>query len=150
MFADPGRAYVYFIYGMYFCFNVVCEPDGVGAAVLVRGGKPVTGINRMAERRGIPGADDPAPLSERQLAKIGSGPGKLCQALAIRRDEHNGTDLTDKGSPLFITAGTSVSDMDVLVGSRIGIREARERPWRFGIRGSCGVSRHPFVIAGPE
>ena len=110
MFGPPGRAYVYFIYGMYDCFNVVCEPEGSGAAVLVRAVHPEVGWREMWERRfagkpmpawfagaGGSAPGRPAPASARlprAVRNLTSGPGKLCRAMAITRGEHNGAVLT--------------------------------------------------------
>lgn len=111
MFGPPGRAYVYFIYGMYDCFNVVCEPAGSGAAVLIRAVHPQVGWREMWERRfpgkpmpGWPAAETAAPgrpapaRLPRPVRNLTSGPGKLCRALAITRGEHNGAILTEAPS----------------------------------------------------
>lgn len=95
MFGPPGVAYVYFIYGMYDCFNVVCEPAGSGAAVLIRALEPVVGLEAMGANR-----SRGKPVPDRELA---SGPGKLCRAMDITRARHNGWVLgwgrRDSGSP---------------------------------------------------
>ncbi len=145
MFDRPGLAYVYFIYGMYYCFNVVCEPAGTGAAVLIRAAEPVAGCTRMFARR-KPGAPMPdEPLSQKQRGLLASGPGKLCQALAITRDEHNGLDLCSGASTLWIEAPSRTpASGEVLTGRRIGIREAQETPWRFGLADSYALSPYRF------
>jgi len=122
LFGPPGFAYVYFIYGMYYCLNVSCEPDGQAGGVLIRALEPVQGLATMAKLRKLP--PDPKP----QL--LTSGPGRLCQALDITRAEHNGLDVTDPSSCLRI------EDDRYKVGSvgvtpRIGIRHAAELPARF-------------------
>lgn len=127
MFGPPGRLYVYRSYGIHWCANVVCEPEGHGAALLLRAAEPVRGLAAMRRRRGV----EPARL-------LCSGPGRLCQALGI--------DGTMNGSvvgagPVRIAAGDPVRD--VLVGPRIGISVAVDRPWRFGVAGSPHLSR-PF------
>jgi DNA-3-methyladenine glycosylase len=151
MFDSPGLAYVYLIYGMYHCFNVVCEEKGTGAAVLIRAATPETGVRRMCERRGIPVTDADARsdsvLIEKYEKKIASGPGKLCQALAITLQEHNNTNIYNYSSAVTIAAGEAISDEEVVTGSRIGISEARERPWRFGTAGNRSLSPHRFEIA---
>lgn len=121
MFGPPGHAYVYFIYGMYFCLNAVTEADGRPGAVLIRALAPQEGLALMRSRRGN------AP--ERRLA---DGPGKLCLALGITRAQ-NGLDLT-ASDELFIEAGVGAPDEQICATPRIGVRGdagARERPWRF-------------------
>jgi DNA-3-methyladenine glycosylase len=121
MFGPPGIAYVYFIYGMHHCLNVVTECDGYPGAVLIRSITPAEGIERLRENR--PG------VADRHLA---DGPGKLCQALAVTAPL-NGIDLTGN-SELFITAGAQVEVQAMVATPRIGVRgdeETRNRPWRF-------------------
>lgn len=123
----PGTAYVYFIYGMHWCFNAVTREEGHGSAVLVRALEPLAGLALMRERRGV----------ERE-AELTRGPARLCDALGITRDQ-DGLRL-DRG-PLRILHGTPVPDEDVLVGPRIGIRKAADWPLRFYLRGNRFVSR---------
>ena len=92
LFGPPGRAYVYFIYGMYYCLNVSCEPEGQAGGVLFRALEPVAGLDEMARLRGLPATASPRLLT--------SGPGRLCQALGITREAINGVDLTDPDSAL--------------------------------------------------
>jgi DNA-3-methyladenine glycosylase len=126
MFGEPGRAYVYFIYGMYHCFNAVTAPVGVGEAVLVRALEPLDGVELMEENRGT-----------RVLANLTSGPGKLCQALGVDR-RHDGMDLT--GSELVIVNdGARIAD--IVESPRVGITQAADKLWRFYIRGNEFVSR---------
>lgn len=126
MYGPPGHAYVYFIYGMHYCLNVVTEPAGFPAAVLIRALEPCEGIEWMRlHRHGRPDSE------------LTNGPGRLCQALAIGR-AFNGYDLCT-GSLLFIEQGATVP---VACSPRIGISAdelARERPWRFF------VPDNPFV-----
>ena len=129
MFGPPGRLYVYRSYGIHWCANVVCEPEGIGAAVLVRAVAPRFGIDRMRERRGA--------VPDRTLA---AGPGRLCQALGID-GTMNGSQVNE--GPVRILAGEPVRQ--VLTGPRIGISVATERPWRFGVAGSPHLSR-PFPL----
>lgn len=124
MFGPPGRAYVYRIYGMHWCVNVVTEGVGRGCAILIRALEPVEGIPLMADRRG--GAKD--------LAK---GPGMLCQALAIDRTLDH-ADLTRPG-PLYLVHGDVPAD--IATSGRIGITKAADFPWRFYEAGSRWVSR---------
>lgn len=127
MFGEPGRAYVYRIYGLHWCFNVVCDASQPGSAVLVRALEPRTGVERMRERRG--------PLA---LQALCSGPGKLCEALGI--------DGSLNGRPLHeapFTLRLHVQPPELVQGVRIGISKGAETPWRFGLAGSRFLSR-PF------
>ena len=136
MFGPPGRLYVYISYGMHFCMNVVTGRDGEGSAVLLRAAEPLEGRERMAELRGL---DEPRLLL--------AGPGRLCQGLAITR-EQDGTDLVT-GDALQIERGRPDANADVLAGPRVGLTVAREHPWRFTIRGSRYLSRGPVRLPGP-
>ena len=128
MFGRPGHLYVYFTYGMHHCLNVVTGSDGEGSAVLLRAAEPLEGVQEMARRRGT---DDPRALC--------SGPGRLCQALRIAREE-NGLDVV-RGHELWLLEGTPVSPPEIDVGSRVGITRGIERPWRFSVQGDRFVSR---------
>jgi DNA-3-methyladenine glycosylase len=132
LFGPPGHAYVYFIYGMYYCLNVSCEPDGQAGGVLFRALEPVAGLAEMAKLRGLP-----APVSPRLLT---SGPGRLCQALGITREGVNGIDLTSAESALHIDDDGYVPQ-SVTVTPRIGIRKASAMPLRFLISGNRFVSK---------
>ena len=128
MFGPAGHAYVYFTYGLHFCMNLVCGPDGHASAVLLRAGEVVSGIDAAAERRGVaPGRD------------LARGPARLTQALAIAR-EQNGLDVTSSRSPLQVRRGTAVTDDAVRWGPRVGVSTAREVPWRCWIDGEPTVS----------
>jgi DNA-3-methyladenine glycosylase len=127
MFGPPGHAYVYRSYGVHWCVNLVCEPEGLASAVLLRALAPTRGLDAMRARRRV---DD-----ERLLC---SGPGRLCQALAITR-EHDGLPLD---RPPFELRERR-ADAALVAGPRIGITRAAERPWRYGLAGSRLVSR-PF------
>jgi DNA-3-methyladenine glycosylase len=128
MFGPPGRLYVYFTYGMYFCMNVVTGAKGEGSAVLLRAAEPLEGL---AEMRALRGIED-----ERALC---SGPGKLCRALGVDL-ANNGDDLV-RGSALDLHEGAPVPAGAVEVTPRVGIRRAAELPWRFVVRGDRFVSR---------
>jgi DNA-3-methyladenine glycosylase len=123
----PGHAYVYFIYGMHWCFNAVTREEGHGSAVLIRAIEPIAGLETMRRRRGV----------ERDV-ELTSGPARLCDALAIDRDQ-DGARL-DRG-PLRILQDNVVPDEDVVVTPRIGIRKAADWPLRFLIKGNRFVSR---------
>jgi DNA-3-methyladenine glycosylase len=127
MFGPPGYAYVYRSYGIHWCVNFVCDREGVGSAMLIRALMPTDGIAAMRRRRGL--------HDERLLC---SGPGRLCEALAIT-GAHNGLAL-DK--PPFALFGRS-DDVEIAVGTRIGITKAADLPWRYGLKGSRFVSK-PF------
>lgn len=133
MFGPPGRAYVYRSYGMHFCLNIVTEPEGQAAAVLIRALAPSCGLELMRERRG------PA-ISDRDLCR---GPGRLCQALAITIGD-DGADLCGPDAlDLWIaeTPGAeSGANPPIASSPRIGISKAVELPWRFYISGSRSVS----------
>lgn len=134
MFGPAGHAYVYFIYGMYFCMNVTCEPEGMAGCVLVRALEPALGLQAMASNRHLP-----SPVS---AAKLTGGPGILCQALGITRPLHNGLDLLDPKSPLQLRDdGFTCKSPEIT--PRIGIRHAAELPLRFSIPGHHCVSRVP-------
>lgn len=127
MFGPAGHAYVYRSYGIHWCLNFVCRPEGHGAGVLLRAIEPLEGLDQMRARRGV---DD-----ERLLC---SGPGKLCQALGVTH-EHNALALS---APPFLLAPAAAAAA-IVTGPRIGISKAMELPWRFGLAGSRHVSR-PF------
>lgn len=127
MFGPPGRAYVYRIYGLHWCFNIVCDAGAAGSAVLIRALEPTAGLDVMRRRRG----------GER-IEGLCSGPGKLCQALAID-GTLNGAALD---RPPFVLAAAS-GEQAVGRGRRIGIRRAAETPWRFVAAGSRFLSRPP-------
>ncbi|MBE7720706.1 DNA-3-methyladenine glycosylase [Lacrimispora indolis] len=132
MYGDPGFAYIFPIYGMYFCFNVVTREKGVPQAVLIRGVEPLEGIREMAEKRyGKPYEE----LSKSQRKGISNGPGKLCKALSLDRS-FNGADLC--GDQVYIEEGPG-EDFQIIATKRIGIdyaEEARDYLWRFYIEGT--------------
>jgi len=130
MFGPGGHAYVYFTYGMHYCVNLVCGPDGQASAVLLRAGEIVAGLETARARR--PGVRD------RDLAR---GPARLTVALAIGRDM-NGADVTGADSPLRVVRGEAVEDEVVRRGPRVGISTAAELPWRMWIDGEPTVSAY--------
>lgn len=131
LFGPAGHAYVYFIYGRYFCMNISCETEGQGGGVLLRALEPLTGLKEMAHNRGLAANARPHELT--------GGPGRLCEALDITRPEHNGLDLLSPRSPLQMRDdGFAVSEY--IVTPRIGIRHAVDHPLRFALPGSSCVS----------
>jgi DNA-3-methyladenine glycosylase len=126
LYGPPGRAYVYFVYGMHWCVNAVTRRTGLPSAVLIRALEPLDGIAAMRRRRGV--------TRDRELT---NGPAKLCEALAIT-GAHNGVSL--QTSPLRILSGDGVLDSDVAVTRRIGISRAVEEPLRWIVRSSEFVS----------
>lgn len=134
LFGPPGHAYVYLIYGVHFCLNISCEPEGQAGCVLLRAGEPIVGLGTMAQLRGLP--PDAKPSSYM------SGPGRLCQALGITRAEHNGLDVTDSSSTLRVS-NDNFPDPPITTTTRIGIRKDADRAARFYISGNVCVSKAP-------
>ena len=139
LFGPPGFAYVYFIYGNYYCLNVSCLPDGVAGGVLFRALEPLMGVKEMAAGRGleIPGPEDLKRIA--WLRKIASGPGRMCEALGVTRARDNGKSFTSPQSDLQI-ADDGYRVRHVAVGPRIGITKAAEEPLRYVIAGNPFVS----------
>jgi len=164
MFGPPGHTYVYFTYGMHFCVNLVCMPEGTASAVLLRAGRVVEGADLATARRAAPGPQG------RDLAR---GPARLCLALGISR-EQNGLDVCDPASPLRVrwpdlaeaaprhaqasgagagdgraTAGPGPAELAgaaISRGPRVGVSAAGDWPWRFWITGDPTVSVYrPYV-----
>jgi DNA-3-methyladenine glycosylase len=127
MFGPPGYAYVYRSYGIHWCVNLVCEPKGSASAVLIRAIEPTVGLAAMRRRRGV--------ADERLLC---SGPGRVCEALRITHAQ-NGMALDEPPFALFARA----DEVEVIVGPRIGLTKAVEKPWRYGLKGSRFLSK-PF------
>jgi DNA-3-methyladenine glycosylase len=159
MYGEPGHAYVYFTYGMHFCVNLVCQQPGEAAAVLLRAGRVVEGVELAARRRGA----RPVPVrpvagravagravagravADRELAR---GPARLCQALAIGRAQ-NGADVCDAASPLRVLGLAGFDGLPsgaISSGPRVGVRLGADEPWRFWITGEPTVSVYrPYV-----
>ena len=125
MFGAPGLLYVYRSYGLHWCANVVCEPEGTGAAVLLRALEPTHGAEKMRRRRRV-----------EDVRLLCAGPGRLTEALGISI-EHDGLDLF--GAPFELIPPEAAAE--VATGTRVGITKAGERPWRYALRGSPFVSR---------
>jgi DNA-3-methyladenine glycosylase len=131
MFGPPGHAYVYRSYGIHWCLNLVCEEKGVAAAVLLRALEPAHGVEEMRARRDL---DEPGRLC--------SGPGRLCQALAVT-GEHDRLPLNRPPFELRARKG----EPEVVTGPRVGITRAADLPWRYGLSGSPYLSRRFRVSA---
>ncbi len=128
MFGPPGRAYVYFIYGNYYCFNVVSAVEGIGEAVLVRALEPITGVELMKKRRG----------DHHKITNLTSGPGKLCSAMGIDRKYNN---VVLNKPPLYLIEGRTVKRSRIEISNRIGITQATDKPLRFSIKDNPFLSR---------
>ncbi|ATY12896.1 DNA-3-methyladenine glycosylase [Amycolatopsis sp. AA4] len=131
MWGPAGHLYVYFVYGMHFCANVVGTEDGQPGAVLLRAGEVVEGADIVRKRR-------PNARGNGELAK---GPAILTSVLGLAR-EQNGADLTDPGSPVRLLVGERVPADNVRTGPRVGVAMAMDTPWRFWIDGSPAVSTY--------
>lgn len=125
MWGEPGRAYVYFTYGMHHCLNFVTEPEGTAAAVLIRAVEPVAGLDLMERRRG-----------QNKPKLLCSGPGRLCQAMGIRVDL-SGAPL--QGPDLWVLPGEDIGE--VVTTTRIGVTLGSNFPWRFYPKGSPWISK---------
>jgi DNA-3-methyladenine glycosylase len=153
MFKEGGHLYVYFTYGMHFCANIVTEEEGIGHAVLLRAIEPVQGIETMRKNRGFEklynhsassrslnqrAEHAPGSTKKNNDLNLTNGPAKLCQAFNIGRSE-NGTDLL--GDEIYLTKGISIRKSQILSSQRIGITQAKEKRWRFCLKGNKFVSR---------
>lgn len=134
LFGPAGHAYVYSIYGLYFCMNISCEREGQAGCLLLRALEPVMGVSEMARNRRL---DENAPSR-----MISSGPSRLCLALGLTRPGHNGLDVTSAGSILQVRDDGSPPE-EFVITPRIGIKHAVDLPLRFALRG------HPCV-SGPR
>ncbi len=130
MFMEGGHLYVYFTYGMHFCCNVVTEEEGKGRAVLLRAVEPLEGIEVMRKNRSF-------DADRKDHWNLTNGPAKLCEAFGIRREE-NGADLTK--IELFLTEGNPVPRTVVGSSERMGIKNGKDKKWRFYVKGNLFVS----------
>jgi len=131
LFGPAGHAYVYSIYGLYYCMNISCEKEGLAGCLLLRALEPVMGVAEMARNRGL-GEDA-------SLRMISGGPSRLCLALGLTRPGHNGLDVTSEESALQVR-DDGFPDVDVVVTPRSGIKHAVDLPLRFAVRGNACVS----------
>ena len=155
MFGAPGHAYVYGVYGMHTCLNVVCGPAGYASAVLIRAVEPMEGIPamreaRLARARATRRADREAParvaarVADLPVARLAAGPGNVGAAFSIERDD-DGLDLLNlTGSLRLVTGGPAEIPSEVVAGPRVGVgyagSEAATRAWRFRVPGSPALS----------
>jgi len=126
MFMKPGTFYVYYIYGIYFCLNVITEPEGIPCAIFIRKLYPVEGIELMKENRNV--------RIGRNYKNLVDGPSKLCMALDITKEKYNGEDSCAESSNLYFTQGLNIKDKKITLGKRIGINygeEDKEKLLRF-------------------
>jgi len=118
MYMKPGTLYVYYIYGTYFCLNVITEPEGVPCAVFIRRLQPVDGIELMKENR-------PVKIGK-NFKNLTDGPSKLCMALNVTKELFNGQDSCSNNSHLYFTQGVEIDPTDIVLNKRIGIEYAEE------------------------
>jgi DNA-3-methyladenine glycosylase len=137
LWGPPGHAYVYFIYGVHYCLNISCLPTGEAGCILIRALEPVNGIHEMAKARELADLD---LTSIRELRKLASGPGKLCEALGITRPRDNAKDMLSPESDLQVMSD-SFSVEEVAVTPRIGIIKSAEMPLRYVIAGNMFLSK---------
>ena len=132
MYHDGGYAYVYLIYGMHHCFNAVTGPEGEGNAVLIRALEPVIGLDLMQQRR-----------NTKNVRHLCSGPGKVCQALGITKNEY-GLDLCAADSPLRLIRYRYIPEAQIVATPRINVAYAEEAaawPWRFYVKDNLYISK---------
>jgi DNA-3-methyladenine glycosylase len=137
LWGPPGRAYIYFIYGVHYCLNISCLPAGEAGGILVRALEPVSGIREMAKARELADLD---LTTTRDLRKLASGPGKLCEALSITRPRDNGKDMLSLTSDLQVVSDGFLAS-EITVTPRIGITKSAELPLRYVVAGSVFLSK---------
>jgi DNA-3-methyladenine glycosylase len=130
MWGPAGHLYVYFVYGMHFCANIVALDDGRAGAVLLRAGEVLSDRGIAHVRR---------PTARGRDAELARGPARLCTLMGLRR-EHNGVDVVDPSSPVRLEPGEQVPDDDVRAGPRVGVAAGQQRPWRLWVAGSSAVT----------
>ncbi len=137
LWGPPGHAYIYFIYGVHYCLNISCLPAGEAGCILVRALEPVSGMREMARARELADLD---LTSTRDLRKLASGPGRLCEALGITRPRDNEKDMLSPESDLQVMSDGFRVD-EVAVTQRIGITKSAELPLRYVIAGNAFLSK---------
>jgi len=137
LWGPPGHAYVYFIYGMYYCLNISCLPEGVAGCVLIRALEPVAGVEEMAQARHL---KDLHIQSLTDMRKLTSGPGRLCEALSITRTRDNAKDMVSPGSDLQ-ASDDGFRTRKIKITKRIGIAKSAELPLRYVLDGNSFLSK---------
>lgn len=140
MWGPAGHLYVYFVYGMHFCANVVALDDGRPGAVLLRAGEVLSDPGMAHARR---------PTARGRDAELARGPARLCTLLGLGR-EQNGTDVVDPTSPVRLEPGERVPDDAVHHGPRVGVAAGQQRPWRLWVAGSAAVTPYKAGRARAE
>ena len=139
MFGPPGHLYVYFVYGMHYCANVTCLPEGEPGAVLLRAGEVVSDLGAAHARR----------PTARRADDLARGPARLAALLGLGRAD-TGLDVTDAASRVRLRAGEPVDGASVRTGPRVGVTAGHDTPWRFWVAGSAAVSPYrPGRVRGP-
>lgn len=136
LFGPPAHAYVYFIYGVHYCLNISCLPEGDAGCLLIRALEPVAGVEQMARARDLSDLD---LHSVRNLRLLASGPGKLCEALGITRERDNDKDMVSPRSDLQVTSDGYKAGK-IAVTPRIGITKSADMPLRYVMAESSFVS----------
>jgi len=129
MYEAPGTWYVYYIYGVYFCLNIITEKKGVPCAVFIRGLYPIEGVDLMKKNRSV--------KLGKHYKNLLDGPSKLCQAFKINKENFNGKDSCAPNSKMYFTEGESINKENIILGTRIGIdyaEEDKERLLRFKLQ----------------
>jgi DNA-3-methyladenine glycosylase len=137
LFGPPGHAYVYFIYGVHYCLNISCMPAGKAGCVLIRALEPLEGFQKMARARGLEPFNSG---SQRDLRKLASGPGRLCEAFGITRPRDNGKDMVSRRSDLQVR-DDGFRPKQIRTTRRIGITKSSDMPLRYIIGANPFVSR---------
>ncbi|MHA1669343.1 MAG: DNA-3-methyladenine glycosylase [Promethearchaeota archaeon] len=141
MYMKPGTLYIYYIYGTYFCLNVITEPEGFPCAVFIRNLYPIEGIELMKSNRNV--------KVGKNYRNLMDGPSKLCMAMKISKEKFNGKDSCAENSELFFTEGEKIDDKKILLGKRIGIDYAEEDKDRL-LRFSLDEIKNPNLGFNPR
>jgi DNA-3-methyladenine glycosylase len=140
MWGPAGHLYVYFVYGMHFCANIVALDEGRAGAVLLRAGEVLSDPGIAHVRR---------PTARGRDAELARGPARLCTLLGVGR-EQNGIDVLDPASPVRLEPGDRVPDDEVRSGPRVGVAAGQQRPWRLWVAGSRAVTPYKAGRARPD
>lgn len=140
LYGEPGISYVFSIYGMYECFNVISKEKGSPEGILIRAVEPIDGLEKIAQNRFLKSYDT---LTAKEIKNLTNGPSKLCIALDINKKVHNFMDLV-KSKELYIEDGDIINSSDIVETTRVGIdyaEEAVDFPWRFYVKNNIYVSK---------